>query len=95
MRDDGDRDHFAAGALHFFTADNLIVGPVSAFYQDVGKERGDGFARGGFVEDHHGVDTIESGEEFGAFTFGDDGAAGTFQFSHAGVAIEADDQCVA
>ena len=85
----------AAGGFHFFAADDLVVGPVAAFYQDVGEECGDGFARSGFVEDHYGVDAFESGEEFGAFTFGDDGAAWAFQLGHAGVAVEADDQRVA
>ena len=78
MGDDGNGNHSAAGAFHFFATNDLIVGPVATFYEDVGKERGDGFARCGFVEDQYGIDTIESGEEFGAFTFGDDGAACAF-----------------
>ncbi len=94
-RDDGDGDYFAAGGFHFFAADDLVVGPVAAFYEDVGEECGDGFARGGLVEDDYGVDAVESGEEFGAFTFGDDWAACAFQLGHAGVAVETDDQCVA
>src|SRR5450432_1450103 len=60
-RDYRDGDDAASGGFYFFAADDLIVGPVASFDEDVGEEGGDDFAGSGFVEDDDGVDAFESG----------------------------------
>ncbi len=90
-----DGDDFATSGFHFFAADDFVAGPVAAFYENVGEQGGDGFAGSWLVVDDDGVDAFESGEDFGAFLFRNDGAAGAFELADAGVAVEADDENVA
>jgi len=91
----GDGNDATAGGFHFLTSDNLIAGPVSTFDEHVRKQAGDDFARGRFIENNHSVDRFQSGENFGAFAFRQDGAACAFQLADARIAIEADDEHVA
>src|SRR5207302_5486646 len=69
--------------------------PVATFDENVGQQRGDGFARSDFVKDDDGVNTFEGGENLRAFKFRQDRAARAFQLADAGVAVDADDERVA
>jgi hypothetical protein len=91
-RHDGNGDDAAAGGFHFFATDDLIAGPITAFYEDVREKRGNQFARRRRVEDHHGVDALQRHEDFRALALRDDRTAFAFQLPHAGVAIEPDDE---
>jgi len=73
----------------------LVAGPIAAFDQNVREQRGDGFLRRQFVEDHHGIDAFQRGQDFGAFVFRENWASRTFQLADAMVAVEADDEHVA
>ena len=92
--DDGDGYNVAAGGFHFFTADDLIAGPVAAFDEDVWEQGGDDALGSEGVEDEHSVNALESGEDFGALEFGDEGSALTFQLADAGVAVDGDEESV-
>jgi hypothetical protein len=85
--DHGYRYNPAAGGFDFFTADDLVAGPISTFYENIGQKFGDYFAGRTVVENDHGVDTFEGGEDFGALAFGEDRASLAFQLLHAGIAI--------
>ena len=81
--------------FNFGATDNLIVGPVAAFDQDVWEKGGDHFLGSGLGEDEDGVNTFEAGENFGALEFRDYRAIGALQGADAGVAVDADDEDVA
>jgi hypothetical protein len=87
-------DDAAAGGFYFFPANDLVAGPVAAFYQHVGQKFGDDFAGRGLMENDYGVDAFECGENLGAFVLGEYRAAGAFQLAYAGIAVQADDQGV-
>jgi hypothetical protein len=89
------RDHAATGGFHFFAPDDLVAGPVTALDEHVGKQAGDDFARSEIVENQHGVDGFESGEDFRALALGNYRTTFALELANAGVAIEADDQDVA
>jgi len=84
-----------ASGFNFFPADNLIAGPIAAFDENVGQQRGDGFARSEFLKNDDGVHAFEGSENFRALKFGQDRAAGAFQFADARVAVDTDDERVA
>jgi len=84
-----------AGGFNFFPADDLIAGPVAAFDENVGQQRGDGFARSEFLKNDDGVHTFEGREDFRAFEFRQDRATRAFQFADARVAVDTDDERVA
>jgi hypothetical protein len=84
-----------AGSFDFFTANNLIAGPVATLDEYVGKKSGDDGARSGFVKDEDRVDAFEAGEDFGALVLRDDRAAGSFEGAHPVVAVDANDEEIA
>jgi hypothetical protein len=92
--DDIDAGYTAAVGFNFGATDDLIVGPVAAFDQNVWEKGGDHFLWGGLGEDEDGVHAFEAGENFGAFEFRDDGAMGPFKGADAGVTVDADDEDV-
>src|SRR5580700_2038952 len=59
----------AASGFYFLAADDLIAGPVAAFYKHIRKQTGDDFAWGEIIENHDRVDAFQSSENFGTFAF--------------------------
>src|SRR5713226_6820438 len=57
--------------LRFLATNDLIAGPVAAFYEDIREQAGDQFARRQVVEDHHSVHGFQSSENFRALAFRD------------------------
>jgi hypothetical protein len=91
---DGNRDDAAARRFHFFSANDLIAGPIASLDQDIGKENRNNLARREFIKNYHGVNACESGENFRAFEFGENGAPGPLQFAHTRVTVDSDDKRV-
>src|SRR5712692_7884605 len=89
------RDDASAGSFHFFAPDDLVVGPIAALDEHVGKQARDDFARSQVVKNDDGVDGFEGGEDFRALAFGNNRAALALELANAGVAVEADNQDVA
>src|ERR1700674_1371792 len=73
--DYGNGNDAPAGSFHFLAADNLVAGPVAALHQNIREQARDQLARRQSIEDHHGVDRFQSGENFRAFAFSDNRAA--------------------
>jgi hypothetical protein len=87
-------DNLAASGFDFFTADDLIAGPVATFDKDIRQELGNYVLRCQFRENQDGIDTFEAGKDFGAFLFGEDRTRRAFEAAHAGIAIDANDEKV-
>jgi len=92
---EGNGNHFAAVGFDLFAAHNRACAPIGAFYQHIGKQRGDQFARRGFVKNHHEVHGCQGRQDLGTFPFAYDGPSWSFQCANAGVTINADHQEVA
>jgi hypothetical protein len=84
----------AASGFYFLAADDLIAGPVAAFYKHIRKQTGDDFAWGEIIENHDRVDAFQSSENFGTFAFRQDWTPGAFQLADTGVAVEANNEHV-
>jgi len=91
---DGNGNYAAAGRFDFFAPNNLVVGPVAAFDQNVRQKGGDNFAGSQLVEDHHGVDRFKRSKNFRALEFGQNRTATTLQLAHTAIAIDSDNQHV-
>ena len=76
-----------------FLADDVGSGPT--LDENVGLEGVKELARGVLIEDQDVIDTSQRSEHSGAVVFGDDWSSGTFEFSHAGIAVDGHDQDVA
>ena len=94
-RDDGNGDNAATGSFDFFAADNLVAGPIAAFYENIGQQPRDDLARRQLIENDDGVYGFESGKYFRPLAFGDDRPACAFQLADTGVAVQTDDEHVA
>ena len=94
-RHHGNGHNAATGGFDLFAANDLIAGPVSALYDDIGQKFGDDFARGEVVENNDGVDAFEGGEDFGALAFWEHRTAFAFEMTNAGVTVQADDKGIA
>jgi hypothetical protein len=84
----------AAGGFYFFAADDLIAGPVAAFYKHIRKQTGDDFARREIIENHDCVDAFQRSENFGTFAFGQDWTPGAFQLADTGITVETNNERV-
>jgi hypothetical protein len=93
-RDYGNGYDAAAGGFYFFAADDLIAGPVAAFYKHIRKQAGDDFAWREIIENHDRVDAFQCGENFGALAFRQDWTPGAFQLADTGITVEADNERV-
>jgi hypothetical protein len=92
--DHGYGDDTTAGGFHFLTAHDLIARPIATFYEDVGEQARDEFARRQVIENHDSVHTFERSKNFGTLAFGDDGAAHALQLPHTGITVQPDDESV-
>jgi len=81
--------------LHFFAANNLVSGPIATFDENVGKQSGDDALRRQVVKNHNGIYALQRGENFRTLALRNHRAAFAFELFDAGVAVQADDQCVA
>jgi hypothetical protein len=74
-------------------------GVVAAFDVDIGLEGVDQVGGAEFGEEDNGINGLETGEEFGALSFGNDGAGGLtglggLELGDGCIAIEADDEAL-
>ena len=65
----GNQHDSAPSGLDGIAADDLIGGPIGALHQDVGLHQADDVGGRVFVEDHHGIDAVERGENLRSFLF--------------------------
>jgi hypothetical protein len=93
-RDDRDGYNAAASGFDFLPADDLVIGPVPTFDQNVGKEPGNHITRGQSVENDDSVNAFERGEDFCTFPFVDNGTPFALQLPNACIAVHSDDQNV-
>lgn len=88
--DEGKDDDFAAGFLHgaAFVLVDTLKGVIAAFDPNVGLGGGEELEGGGLVENAHGIDASQGGNDAGAIGFGVNGAASTLQLADSGIAID-------
>jgi alkylhydroperoxidase family enzyme len=91
-RDYGNGNDAAASGFYFFAADDLIAGPVAAFYQHIRKQAGDEFLWRQIIENHDRVDAFQRSENFGTFAFRQERTPGAFQLADTGITVEANDE---
>ncbi len=89
---DGNGEDAPASSFHFLAANNLVAGPIATLHQDIREQTGDHFAGRQIIEDHYGIHTFQSRENFRALEFRDNRAAFALQLTHAGIAIQPDDK---
>ena len=92
---DRNGNHSSPGGFDFLSSDDLIAGPVAAFYQHIGKQPRDDFTRREVVENQNGINAFQRGDNFRAFPLGQNGPPLAFQLPYTGIAVETDDQRLA
>jgi hypothetical protein len=87
-------DALTAPGADIVCTDDRIRRVVAAFHDDVGAQMPHELERCVFVEYGHGINRFEPGENVGAIGFGADRPLGTLQAPNAGIAVEANDECI-
>src|SRR5260370_25583135 len=92
---DGDGEGAPASSFHFFAAYHLVPRPIATLNQPIREQTGNHFAGRQVIEDHHGIHRFQSRENFRALAFRDNRAGFALQLTHAGVAVQPNNQHIA
>jgi hypothetical protein len=89
---DGKRDDSPARGFDLLAPYDLIIGPIATLHQNIGQEPGNGFARRQLIENNDAVHAFERRENLRSLKLRDHWPGITFEFAHAGVAVQPHDE---